>query len=146
MSSPNNGKRTEGGAGNLYGTTSVGGFYGCGTVFELTPSSDGTWAETTLYAFTGGSDGGTPMAGLVFDGDGNFYGTTESGGGGPLRYLSPFGLWHRVQTEPFSRRELAEGVLHAFAGCDDEANPLAGLIFDANGNVYGTTSAGGHSV
>ncbi len=58
MSSPNNGKRTEGGAGNLYGTTSVGGFYGYGTVFELIPSSDGTWAETTLYAFTGGSDGG----------------------------------------------------------------------------------------
>jgi uncharacterized repeat protein (TIGR03803 family) len=143
VSSPNNGKRTEGGAGNLYGTTSVGGFYGYGTVFELTPSSDGTWAETTLYAFTGGSDGGTPMAGLVFDGDGNFYGTTESGGGGPCDTLVPSGCGTVFKLNRSPDGSWAEGVLHAFAGCDDEANPRAGLIFDANGNVYGTTSAGG---
>jgi uncharacterized repeat protein (TIGR03803 family) len=79
-------------AGNLYGTASVGGNqtscyhngnggFGCGTVFELSPNSDGTWSETTLYSFAGGKDGASPTANLIFDNLGNLYSTTSSGGG-----------------------------------------------------------------
>jgi len=92
-------------AGNLYGTTSNQGFWGYGAVFELTLHSDGTWTETTLYAFTGGSDGGTPMANLIFAKAGNLYGTTESGGGGraTLSLLPGAG---RLPDESVIRRQL----------------------------------------
>jgi uncharacterized repeat protein (TIGR03803 family) len=56
--------------GNLYGTTSKGGSAGMGTVFKLTRNSDGSWTESVLYSFTGGSDGDRPEAELVFDGAG----------------------------------------------------------------------------
>jgi len=72
-------------AGNLYGTTLEGGAtgscnrpYGCGTVFQLTPSG----ALTVLHTFTGGSDGAHPEAGLIANAAGNLYGTTHSGGAG----------------------------------------------------------------
>jgi hypothetical protein len=76
-------------SGNLYGTTQAGGegactaygVAGCGTVFELSPNSNGGWTETVLYSFQDGSDGATPEGGLVFDQAGNLYGTTQSGGG-----------------------------------------------------------------
>jgi hypothetical protein len=81
--------------GNLYGTTEGGGTNcqgvgGCGTVFELTPSGDGTWTETVLYSFCVNSvrncpDGVTPMAGPTFDHSGNLYGTTH--GGGPMGWV-----------------------------------------------------------
>jgi uncharacterized repeat protein (TIGR03803 family) len=74
-------------AGNLYGTTSGGGgrssacsIYGCGTVFELIPSSEGQWTKKTLHSFTGGSDGWGPFSTLVVDNAGSIYGTTELGG------------------------------------------------------------------
>jgi uncharacterized repeat protein (TIGR03803 family) len=74
-------------AGNLYGTTNVGGSSfcfggGCGTVFELSPptTTDGTWIQKVLYSFTGGNDGGYPQAGLIADSAGNLYGTTYVGG------------------------------------------------------------------
>jgi uncharacterized repeat protein (TIGR03803 family) len=67
-------------AGNLYGTTAFGGNYGYGTVYQLTPNSDGTWTEHVLDSFTGGADGDTPAAGLIFDIAGNLYGTTAGGG------------------------------------------------------------------
>jgi uncharacterized repeat protein (TIGR03803 family) len=66
-------------AGNLYGTTSAAGPYDWGTVFKLTPSSDG-WAYTLLHAFTGGTDGGTPLGQLTIDSAGNIFGTAEVGG------------------------------------------------------------------
>ena len=66
-------------AGNIYGTTTAGGAYGYGTVFKLTPSG-GSWTETVLYSFTGGSDGSAPESGLIFDNVGNLYGTTFVGG------------------------------------------------------------------
>src|SRR5205807_10152350 len=69
-------------AGNLYGTTSYGGTFGNGEVFELSPTGNGNWTERVLYAFQGGSDGATPYAGVVFDAAGNLYGTTGSGGTG----------------------------------------------------------------
>jgi uncharacterized repeat protein (TIGR03803 family) len=66
--------------GNLYGTTSAGGSYGYGTVFQLTPSTP-SWTENILHNFALGSDGGVPYAGLVLSG-GNFYGATTEGGEG----------------------------------------------------------------
>ena len=119
--------------GHLYGTTLMGGDYGAGTVFELTPSGSG-WTETTLYSFTGGSDGGYPWAGLTLDNAGNLYGTTELGGtydGGTVFQLTPSGLgW-------------TENVLHSFPGGNDGDEPYAGLIFDQSGSLYGATVDGG---
>ncbi len=63
--------------GNLYSTTTYGGA-GYGTVFELTPNQDGSWTESVLYSFAGGTDGGTPEPTLIFDQPGNLYGTTFS--------------------------------------------------------------------
>jgi len=69
-------------SGQLYGTTSGGGTYGFGTVFQLTPIQGG-WQESVLYNFQGGPDGGNPFAGVSLDSQGNLYGTTAAGGGGP---------------------------------------------------------------
>jgi uncharacterized repeat protein (TIGR03803 family) len=119
-------------SGNLYGTTELGGGAngcsgGCGTVFKLTPSG----TETVLYRFTGGSDGASPFAALIADGAGNLYGTTFFGGAsghGTVFKLTPSGT---------------ETVLYSFTGGSDGANPLAGLIADAAGNIYGMTNNGG---
>jgi uncharacterized repeat protein (TIGR02543 family) len=126
-------------AGNLDGTTSVGGVYGKGTVFKLSPNGGGGWTETVLYSFGNGSDGVNPYGGLIFDNSGNLYGTTVNGGangGGTAFEVSPNGGggW-------------AETVLYSFGnGSSDGLNPYAGLIFDSSGNLYGTTVNGGANV
>lgn len=119
-------------SGNLYGTTEQGGSTncggsGCGTVFKLTPAG----AETILYAFTGGSDGGTPAAGLIMDKKGNLYGTTVNGG--TSNYGTVFEL------TPANK----ESVMHSFADGSDGASSYAPLIMDKKGNLYGTTGYGG---
>ena len=122
------------GAGNLYGTTSVGGTYGNGTVFELTPAAGGTWTEKVLYSFNY-TDGAIPRAGLIFDGAGNLYGTTS--GGGTSQYGTVFEL------TPAAGGTWTEKVLWSFGSGTDGATPYAGLIFDPAGNLYGTTLQGG---
>ena len=115
--------------GVLYGTTTSGGAYGYGVVFEI--EADGT--EKVLYAFTGGNDGAVPWAGLIRDKAGNLYGTTLVGGAssdGTIFKVAPDGT---------------ETVLHSFAGGNDGANPEAGLTEDSSGNFYGTAHAGGAS-
>jgi uncharacterized repeat protein (TIGR03803 family) len=67
-------------AGTLYGTTFSGGAYGHGIVFQLAPGTRGSWTETVMYSFERGTDGGTPIAGLVVDSTGDLYGTTIYGG------------------------------------------------------------------
>jgi uncharacterized repeat protein (TIGR03803 family) len=116
-----------GSAGNLYGTASVGGAYGAGVVFKLSE----TGAENVLYSFTGGADGGNPNSRLIFDASGNLYGTTFSGGANGAGTVFKFTLAG------------AETVLYSFKGGTDGANPIAKLAFDADGDLYGTTSAGG---
>ena len=75
------------GAGNLYGTATLGGNYndcesgGCGAVFELSPGNGGVWTENIIYTFTSGKDGDTPYAGLARDADGNLYGTNFQANG-----------------------------------------------------------------
>jgi uncharacterized repeat protein (TIGR03803 family) len=127
-------------AGNLYGVTQYGGASGtcspldqCGTVYELSPNGDGTWKETVLHSFGGyPADGSVPVAGLVLDASGNLYGTTPHGGtydAGTAFMLSlSGGTW-------------TETVLHIFGGTGDISQPSSSVIFDANGNLYGTATA-----
>lgn len=124
-------------SGNLYGTTIFGGAYGDGTVFELTPNTDGTWREKKLHQFTGGEDGANPYARVIFDAAGNLYGTTYAGGA--------YGYGTVFELTPNGSGGWKETVLHQFTGGKDGANPYAGLIFDAAGNLYGTTWVGGSS-
>jgi uncharacterized repeat protein (TIGR03803 family) len=133
--------------GALYGTTFQGGSgscrNGCGVVYALQPppgpcpAAFCRWNQTILYQFSGGSDGALPVSGNpVFDSAGNLYGTTTSGGAagfGTVFELSPSnGGW-------------TEKVLYSFTGGEDGADPLAGVVFDVAGNIFGTTLAGGGS-
>jgi uncharacterized repeat protein (TIGR03803 family) len=141
-------------AGNLYGTTNalISSFCspGCGTVFELTPNAAKTkWTETVLYRFclqAGCTDGSAPVAGLIMDKAGNLYGTTSAGGdssGCSTGCGTVFEL-----TPNAAKTKWTETVLYSFcpqAGCIDGAVPVASLIMDASGNLYGTTEAGGSS-
>jgi uncharacterized repeat protein (TIGR03803 family) len=135
-------------AGNLYGTTSTGGTFecpnlGCGTVFKLTPTVGGAWTETVLYDFHNGSDGHIPRASLIFDTAGNLYGTTEEGGTGNCLDGQTHGCGTVFELTPTLGGEWTETVLHDFGSGTDGRNPIAGLIFDAAGNLYGTTLGGG---
>jgi beta-xylosidase len=134
-------------AGNMYGTTIWGGNLGCnppdgcGVVFELSPNANGTWTETVLYAFGGIADGITPYGGVILDASGSLYGTTELGGGNGCNVA---GCGMVYELTPNSKGPWTETVLHSFSG-EDGAKPEAGLIFDAAGNLYGTTAEGGTS-
>ena len=120
-------------AGNLYGTTRLGGPNGAGTVFKLARINGG-WQESVLYSFTGGNDGGSPQAALTIVGNA-LVGTTAQGGASAngtvfgLRQVN--GQWHQE-------------VLYSFAGgSSDGAYPYSTLILDKAGNIYGTTGSGG---
>ncbi len=120
-------------AGNLYGTTGFGGAPNAGTVFKLDPSGN----KTVLYSFKGGSDGNVPVAGLIMDAAGNVYGTTQDGGSGGG---CSFGCGTLFKLDPAGN----ETVLHSFTGSPgDGGRPVAGLIMDTAGNLYGTTAEGG---
>ncbi len=129
----------QGSDGNFYGTTEKGGAYGAGTVFKITPSGTPptTYTLTTLYSFcsqSGCTDGGSPQVGLVQGSDGNFYGTTNSGGtnsGGTVFQITPSGTLT---------------TLYSFcsqSGCTDGLHAYAALIQGNDGNLYGTTYNGG---
>jgi uncharacterized repeat protein (TIGR03803 family) len=125
-------------AGNLYGTTGSDGFYRFGTVFQVRPSPYGIWTESTIYSFTGGSDGGAPEAVMTLDTQGNLYGTTQVGGGGTCNCGTVFEL-SRSASGVWS-----ETTLHSFVGGADGAGPdYTNLVFDAAGNLYGVTYSGG---
>lgn len=113
---------------NLYGTTNGGGSSDNGTVFKITPSG----TETLLHSFSNGNDGANPQAALTLGSDGNFYGTTYSGGNsnnGTIFKITPSGT---------------ETVLYSFGSkVNDGANPQAALILGSDGNFYGTTNNGG---
>jgi|HubBroStandDraft_1064217.scaffolds.fasta_scaffold23582_2 uncharacterized repeat protein (TIGR03803 family) len=120
-------------AGNLNGTTAGGGTANAGVVFEL----DATGQESVLYNFTGGADGGDPLAGVIGDSSGNFYGTTSGGGNLSGCNGSGCGVAYKVD------RAGKETVLYTFSGAADGARPIAGVIRDAAGNLYGTAANGG---
>ena len=111
-------------AGNLFGSAIQGGDSGNGTVFEITKSGK----FTRLYSFTGGADGRSPNGGLVQDPNGNLYGTTQ---------ICPREFFLGIVFKLSPAHNLS--VLHSFKGLQDGALPLAGLIRDSAGNLYGTT-------
>jgi uncharacterized repeat protein (TIGR03803 family) len=124
-------------AGNLYGTTIYGGgaSCSCGVVFKLAPRSSGGWIQTLLHTFTGVADGGYPSSELVFDRDGNLYGTASGGGSGNNGVV--------FELAASSGVSWTETVLHTFTGADG-STPYAGVVFDGSGNLYGTTVFGGN--
>jgi uncharacterized repeat protein (TIGR03803 family) len=131
--------------GNLYSTTDWGyggacQWHGCGTAFQLTPNSDGSWTENILYSFSDwGSPGSWPMSGLILDAEGTLYGTTQYGG-----TSSPYmGLGVVFNLTPNLDGTWTENVLHTFTGGSDGAYPVAALVLDSTGNLYGTTTGGG---
>jgi uncharacterized repeat protein (TIGR03803 family) len=119
------------GNGNMFGA--LPGDICCGVVYELTRSGS-VWTEKVIYSFTGTSDGSVPHGGVIRDKAGNLYGVTYAGGaynGGVVYEISPSGSgW-------------TEKVLHNLDPNRDGINPIGGLLLDASGNLYGTTTVGG---
>lgn len=114
-------------SGNLYGTAQEGGAYRWGTVFKLAP--DG--AQTVLHAFTGGSDGGAPYAGVILDPAGNLYGTTPYGGDVNCNYGQGCGTVFKVAPNG------TETTLYTFSVTGADTSPMSGLTIDRAGNLYG---------
>jgi uncharacterized repeat protein (TIGR03803 family) len=140
------------GLGNLYGTAPEGGTAGQGTVFELSPQSNATWTETTLYNFcseTNCADGERPLAGLVMDAAGNLYGTTWGGGPTCPSASGRCGELFELSPPQQSGQNWTLSVIYGFCSdlqqgsCLDGYEPAAQLIFDSAGNLYGTTERGG---
>ena len=123
-------------SGNVYGATYQGGSIDCGVIFKLTPKANGTWEETILHDFTKLSEGCSANT-LTFDAKGNLWGTAQGGTGckdggcGVVFEMTPGaeGKWHY-------------SVVHNFDDSDG-AVPAAAVIFDKQGNLYGTTELGG---
>jgi len=138
--------------GNLFGTTVFGGvgtstvcINRCGTVFELSPNGSGAWNKTEVYQFQGGSDGASPTAGMVMDGSGNLFGTTSFGGGScDITFL---GCGTAFELSP-GDGGWTESILHHFGQGNCPTclkTPEGALVFDAQGDLYGTTFVGGSS-
>ena len=108
---------------------------GWGTVFKLTPSNGG-WAESVLYSFTGGSDGASPYSDVILDQAGNLYGTTWQGGVSGCAFGTGCGTVYQLTP---SGSGWKENTLYSFQSATDGGNPPAGLIFDPSGNLYGAT-------
>jgi uncharacterized protein YceK len=147
-------------AGALYGTTAAGGnsgcqssytnsngTTGCGTIFQLTPPTSGTgWTKTVLHTFSGGTDGGLPLAALLADptSSGVFYGTASTGGGGTCSFgAANCGVVFALTPPAQGKTAWTETVLYSFAGGADGLAPLGALIMQG-GVLYGTAISGGY--
>jgi hypothetical protein len=143
--------------GNLYGATTFGGGFGtcdspyyqhCGTIFELIlpKTKGGKWKERILYSFGNDKDGANPNGGLIFDSKGTVYGTTLLGG----KHICPspqgaIGCGVAFKLRPPTKKAggWTEEQLYLFEGGAKGFGPSVGLVFDINGNLYGTTTSGG---
>lgn len=142
-------------AGTLYGATNWGGDLdcssdGCGTVFAVSPHSDGSWKETIVYAFRGvggdPKDGFTPAGSVIIDQRGNLYGTTSMGGDGPCFLLGSkagCGTVYELSPPALKGGAWTETILYSFQGGNDGYFPWGNLVFDKAGNLYGATQFGG---
>ena len=120
-------------AGNLYGTTTGGGWANAGTVFELSPAGN-DWNFSTIYTFAGGGGGSEPFSPVLLDAAGNLYGATVFDGA--YAHGSVFKLTPTHSGWVFTS-------LHDFQSSPDGAYPYGNLVMDASGNIYGTTYEGG---
>jgi uncharacterized repeat protein (TIGR03803 family) len=137
--------------GNLYGSTAYGGHSdnceapdgqtSCGVAFQLTPKAGGSWAEKVLHTFSNNGTDGTYPGGMIFDAAGNLYGTTGAGG------AYGEGIWYfggtAFELSPAADGNWTEKILYDFGGGDVGFSPGSPLIFDAAGNLYGSTFSGG---
>ncbi len=138
--------------GNYYGTASLGGSFagnlcapqGCGVVFQLSPDSMGGWRQKVIYTFMGKSDGMLPLAGLAMDAKGNLYGTAAAGGSFQGSDCADYGCGVVFQLRPNEKGGWVLCVLRRFQGGKDGFSPYGPLVFDAQGNFYGTTPVGGY--
>jgi uncharacterized repeat protein (TIGR03803 family) len=141
---------------NVYGTTIWGGDTnspnclgggglppGCGVVYELT---QGTWEETVLYTFSGGSDGAFGFAPVQFDSSGNLYGEAAGGGNFVGSSCQSGGCGVVFELTPANQAPWTESVLYTFTGGTDGSGPESNLLFDASGNLYGVTENGGNDL
>jgi uncharacterized repeat protein (TIGR03803 family) len=140
-------------AGNVDGITYLGGQVtnpacpvnngvaaGCGTVFQLQPTSGGTWTENVLYSFSGSADGGYPSGNLALDSAGSLYGTTFIGGsvGAPN---CPAGCGVVFRVSPFGSA-WSQTILYSFTDGEDGSSPL-GLALNAQGTLFGSNAGSG---
>ncbi len=129
-------------SGNLYGTASLGGSSGGGTVFRVSPNGDGTWTGETVYSFCPDDlllhhcpDGFRPMAGVTFDESGNLYGTAMMGG-----FNDQWGVLYELSSAP-TGDDWTETTVYKFVGIGG-GQPLSVVSFDQAGNAYVTGSNG----
>lgn len=136
MGPPNDGDNTAYGdviwdqQGNIYGTTQGGGTANRGTVYQLNPVTE---TYSVIYDFLGAPDGDEPVSGVIFDQNGNLYGTTNDGGAG---YGTVFELAN-------VNGQWVKTALYNFRNADDGGHPVGGLLLDCSGNLYGTTTFAG---
>ena len=131
-------------SGDLLGTTYGGGNPYEGTVFKLSPPAAGhsTWTEKVIYNFTGGGDGGDPVASLTLK-NGNVYGTTEYGANTACFYgISGCGTIFELSPPTASGGSWTETTLYGFTVSNDGANPASSVVFDKQGNLYTSASDG----
>ena len=135
-------------AGVLYGVAG-GGHYdnnicylGCGVVYKLT-HANGTWTESVLYTFQGGTDGGTARGGVILDTTGNLYGVTSAGGDPNCTVGEGFGCGTVYELSP-SQSGWTLNTLHTFEGGADGYWPIGGLAFGGAFAIFGTTEYGGN--
>ena len=137
---PGPGGLTFDSAGGIYGTTTQGGANGKGIVYKLTPSGN-SWTEAVLYSFVGAGDGAQPQSGVILDNAGNLYGTTFYGGDLGCDFSQGCGTVFELTP---SGSGWTETTLYTFEMNTNIGNfPRSGLVFDASGNLYGTTPEGG---
>ncbi len=128
----------QGSDGNFYGTTYEGGANDTGTIYRITPAGSAPASETVLYSFggpSGGKDGAdsiNPDTGVIQGSDGNLYGTANLGGANNEGTIFMYSLTSATET-----------VLYSFEGDGSNVVGPNGLIQGSNGNLYGTTGAGG---
>jgi len=121
-------------AGNLYGTTFIGGQFGYGVVYQLS-QVDGSWAYNVIHDIGSNSEGGEPFGGLVMDSAGNLFGATSiggTGGGGVIFELSRMGEGWNFQV-----------LYNIGTNKSDGSGPYGTLIMDPSGNLFGSTVGGG---
>ncbi len=120
--------------GSMYGTTTQGGDFGSGTLFQMQPSGN-SWTESIIWSFEGQPDGLYPENGVIIDSNDSLYGTTQQGGS------SNFGTVFKLSY--VVRVGWTETVLYNFQNGSDGSEPVAGLVSDSSGNLYGATTGGG---